>query len=366
VPRRAERATAHPPFGLGGLGGFWTNDEVASFLDSLVADDAANLVAPKVDTVGTSRRGRPILGLLLGKQDGGLPTRPAVLLNALTHAREPQGMQSLLYFAHWLLSRYGADSEASYLLDHRRIYLCPVVNPDGYFVNESLYVANGSFGFWRKNCRDNDGDGFFDMPGDGVDLNRNYGYQWGFPNGGSSSNPASDVYRGPSAFSEPETQAQRTLVNTLQPKTGLSFHTYGDYYIHPWGYTAAAPPDSLDFYDWSFDATLGSHYQYGQAPRTLYAVAAGWYKNVKFFTVSDHIYQSAVIGFNAEWFDKLPPDLQKLLIEEGRVFEQASLPARNCDPPFRIQRPDHAPGRIAAGRATISRCPRRALPSPRR
>jgi hypothetical protein len=267
------RITVIPPFGQGSLGGFWTNLEAADFLDSLATDDPDDLVGA-VETLGFSHADRPVLGLLLGKQDGGLSSRPAVLLNSLTHAREPQGMQSLLYFAHWLLSRYGSDPEATYLLDHRRIYLCPVVNPDGYFVNESLYVASGTgtFGFWRKNYRDNDGDGNFDRPGDGVDLNRNYGHQWGIPNGGSSSTPSSDVYRGPSAVSEPETEIQRQLVISLQPKTGLSFHTYGDYFIHPWGYTVDAPPDSMDFYDWSLEATIGSHYQLGQATRNLYAV----------------------------------------------------------------------------------------------
>ena len=45
----------------------------------------------------------------------------------------------------------------------------------------------------------------------GVDLNRNFGYEWGANNTGSSPDPCSDVYRGESAFSEPETQAVRIL-----------------------------------------------------------------------------------------------------------------------------------------------------------
>jgi hypothetical protein len=273
VPRlRVGRVVQHPIFGQGSMGGFWTADEVKSFLDSLVADDPNDLVADKLDTLGYSRRGRPVLGLLLGKQDAGLASRPAALFTGLIHAREPEGMQALLYFAHRLLSRYGSDPEATYLLDHRRLYLCPVVNPDGYALNESLFVARGTFGYWRKNLRDNDGDGVFDYPGDGVDLNRNFGYQWGIDDVGSSPTPSSEAYRGPGPFSEPETQAQRAMVDSLKPVTGLAFHTYGDYFLFPWGYTAAATPDSLDFFDWSLDATLGSHFQLGQAPRTLYRV----------------------------------------------------------------------------------------------
>lgn len=47
----------------------------------------------------------------------------------------------------------------------------------------------------------------------GVDLNRNYGYKFGSTyDKGSSSDPCGEDYRGPYAFSEPETQAIRNLV----------------------------------------------------------------------------------------------------------------------------------------------------------
>lgn len=54
---------------------------------------------------------------------------------------------------------------------------------------------------------------------------------------------------------------------------------------------------------------------------TLYMIAAGWHKSVKHVTISEHIYQPAAISFNKAWFDKLPADLQKLLIEEGRALQ---------------------------------------------
>jgi len=53
----------------------------------------------------------------------------------------------------------------------------------------------------------------------------------------------------------------------------------------------------------------------------LYAIAASWHKSIKFFTVSGHIYQPAAIAFNKEWFEKLPKDLQTLLIAEGRAIQ---------------------------------------------
>ena len=54
---------------------------------------------------------------------------------------------------------------------------------------------------------------------------------------------------------------------------------------------------------------------------TLFTIAANWHKTVKFFTISNHIYQPAIIAFNKEWFDKLPADLQTILIEEGRLLQ---------------------------------------------
>lgn len=53
----------------------------------------------------------------------------------------------------------------------------------------------------------------------------------------------------------------------------------------------------------------------------LYMIAAGWHKSVKHVTISEHIYQPAAIVFNKEWFSKLSPAFQKILIEEGRLVQ---------------------------------------------
>ncbi|MBI5710379.1 MAG: immune inhibitor A [Candidatus Eisenbacteria bacterium] len=258
------RIEALPPFGSGSMGGYWTLAEVKMKLDSLVAGDTQDVVADKLDTIGTTVEGRPIWGLKLGKRVTGPDPRPVAFYNALAHAREPEGMQALFYFVDDLLAKYGSDPFATYLLDQRVIYIVPVANSDGYFYNQTTNPAGG--GMWRKNRRDN-GDGTF-----GVDLNRNFGYMWGLNNTGSSGTTSSDLYRGPSAFSEPETRAQRDIVAALTPRTGLSFHTYSDLFLHPWGYTPAATPDSLTFYEWNDEATVASHYIAGNAPRVLYDV----------------------------------------------------------------------------------------------
>jgi TRAP-type transport system periplasmic protein len=52
----------------------------------------------------------------------------------------------------------------------------------------------------------------------------------------------------------------------------------------------------------------------------LFAFATSWFSQIDTWTVSDHIYQPAVITFNKAWFDKLPADLQAILLD-GRVEE---------------------------------------------
>ena len=83
-----------PPFGSGSMGGYWTLAEVKMKLDALVADDTQDLVADKLDTLGTTGQGRPIWGLKVAKSVADPDTRPVAFFNALTHAREPEGMQA--------------------------------------------------------------------------------------------------------------------------------------------------------------------------------------------------------------------------------------------------------------------------------
>lgn len=59
----------------------------------------------------------------------------------------------------------------------------------------------------------------------------------------------------------------------------------------------------------------------GYDQSALYAIAASWYKSAKYFTISDHMYQPALIVLNAEWFNKLPADLQAIVVDEGRALQ---------------------------------------------
>lgn len=74
-------------------------------------------------------------------------------------------------------------------------------------------------------------------------MNRNYGYKWGGK--GTSQNPCSEVYAGSGPFSEPETKAVEQFLSKSAAdfRASLSFHSYGQYVLYPWGYDRVVPPD---------------------------------------------------------------------------------------------------------------------------
>lgn len=82
----------------------------------------------------------------------------------------------------------------------------------------------------------------------GTDANRNFDSHW-MENGGASSNPCSETFAGPQAFSEPEADALRKYVTSIKDKIKiyLSFHSYGQYLLSPYGHTKdEVAPNSAD------------------------------------------------------------------------------------------------------------------------
>lgn len=72
----------------------------------------------------------------------------------------------------------------------------------------------------------------------GVDLNRNYGYKFGFDNEGSVNDPCDEIYRGAGPFSEFETQAVKNLVETSgRVSSAMNFHAWGNLWITPFCYS---------------------------------------------------------------------------------------------------------------------------------
>lgn len=187
---------------------------------------------------------------------------PEVFYMANTHAREIITPEIILYFMHYLIDNYGTDGYVTYLVNNRQIWLCPTINPDGHeyvFTGSSPSNYNDPM-WWRKNKQDNNNNGIFDPNYDGVDLNRNFGYKWGYDNSGSSPFPDNQTYRGTAAFSEPESQAIRDFVTRHKFIINLSFHSYSQLWLYPWGYTSQVTPDNEIFVALAESCVAYNHY----------------------------------------------------------------------------------------------------------
>ena len=242
----------------GTMGCYPTFVEAVAILDQMRAEFPA-LVSARTP-IGTSGEGRPVWMVELGDNPGVDEGEPEVLFTAVHHAREPGGLVTVLYTL-WDLLRRG-DAEAQYLLANRRLFVVPILNPDGYVYNQTTDPAGG--GLWRKNRRAN-ADGSV-----GVDLNRNYGFQWGRNDTGSSPNGAGQTYRGPAPFSEPETAALRAFVDGRRIRLALNYHSYSDVLIYPWGYEADLyTPDSAAFVEVARAMTADNGYGYGTANQVI-------------------------------------------------------------------------------------------------
>ena len=220
---------------LQALNGFtvWRSyDEPGGIRDQLYDIAARNPQIVKLVVLGHTHEGREIIALKLtqGARDKVDGSRPAVLYSSLQHAREwISGEVNLRTLKHFV-SRWRANDKAvRNMLKNRELWFLVVANPDGYqytFDVERL---------WRKNLRDNDGDGAI-TNADGVDPNRNFDEHWGYDDEGSSPDPRSETYRGPGPGSEPETQAMQGLIDLIKPRFMSNLHSVGEWILYPQGW----------------------------------------------------------------------------------------------------------------------------------
>lgn len=242
--------------------------EINTYLGQLAA---ANPATVSSFSIGNTLLGKPVNGIrITGPDLPGNPksARPQLMFNAGQHAREWVGPMTVMYFADQLLAGYGSNQRITDILNNAEVIIIPVVNADGY---DYTWTTNR---LWRKNRRTN-GDGSF-----GVDPNRNWGYQWGGE--GASTNPADETYRGPSGFSEPETQHLRDFVlANPRMRAAIDFHSYSQLILSPWGWTSALPPDAAIFDQLNSDiraAIGGVHglfYTAGPIYTTIYPASGG-------------------------------------------------------------------------------------------
>ena len=222
--------------------GMYTLEEVGSVLDSL--HEAHPRLMSARETIGYSFEGRPIWMVKISGDPGIDGPEPEILYTGALHGDEPMGVMALVYFMHYLLEQYGEDPRVTGIVRSRELYFVPVANPDGY---EKA---------WRLNTNSDE-----ERPG--VDLNRNFGFEW----------DGEAPFYGPHPFSELETQALRDLCLAREFRLALNYH---DFYLpillHPWGHGKSTTlPDSSTYDVLGERMTEANGYPYGQIAVVLYS-----------------------------------------------------------------------------------------------
>jgi hypothetical protein len=203
--------------------------------------------------LGTTYEGRQIVAVKISDNVGTDENEPEILYDANHHAREHLTVEMALYLLHLYTDNYAGNSRIKNIVNSREIWIIPSVNPDG----SEYDISTGSYKSWRKNRQPNAGSRYV-----GTDLNRNYGYKWGCC-GGSSGNPSSETYRGPSAFSAPEARvvrdfvASRVVGGKQQITATMDFHTYSELVLWPFGYTNSKTAPGMTADDNLALSTLG-------------------------------------------------------------------------------------------------------------
>jgi len=173
--------------------------------------------------LGESAGKNDIWCCIVSSEKNELQSKPASLIIGGHHGRECIGSEALYYTINYLLNNYSSNAQIRTWIDQSAILLIPLLNPDGHDIIE------------RKNAN-------------GVDLNRNYTFNWG--NDGASHEPSSEIYCGPNPLSESETQVANQMkifddlfIEYKNIKSTLDIHSGTEIILHPWGHTKDPAPD---------------------------------------------------------------------------------------------------------------------------
>jgi len=210
----------------------------------------------EIKEIGQTLEGRKIWAIKITGESEKM--KSVFFVNGMHHAREVMTPEITTDMIEYLTSRYGSDEKVKSWLDNTVVWVIPMFNLDG---NNKMWNENS---MWRKNTRN----------GHGVDINRNYPTAWNTCKGSSGSTWAQD-YRGASPASEPETQAMMNFVASIKPVFSISYHSYSEIVIYPFGCSPKRTP-ALEAVE-TIGAELGSKidYQPGTSWELLYNVDGG-------------------------------------------------------------------------------------------
>jgi hypothetical protein len=220
------REASHPLQGRGeSLSDYSDPSEIMAFVDQTVAEHPT--LARKIILTDELFEGQVQIAVHISANVQAPNDRPSFILDAQHHAREVMGPEIAMDAIEYLTSRYGTDAEVTHWLDNINVYVVPSVNPDG-----GMYVFTQD-NMWRKNRNPACGSGLKT----GIDLNRNYRFNW-YGCYGSDENCSSLVYHGTGPDSEPETRGLESLMDESRALFALTLHAYGEYIIYPYGCTS--------------------------------------------------------------------------------------------------------------------------------
>lgn len=246
--------------------GYHTYAEMVAELQAMAAAQPSIV---HLFSLGQSYEGRELIGVRISDDANDNLSEPGVFFVGQHHAREHLTVEVVLSLARLFAGRTGRVGMGN-LVHTRQIYIVPSLNPDG----AEYDIAGGSYHFWRKNRQPN-------AQAIGTDNNRNYSYKWGCC-GGSSGSGSSETYRGPNPFSTPEDSRMADfMIAHPNVTTGISYHTYGDLILYPYGYTYDDEPPDMQHVDHqtfvamgaAMEATAGYH---AQQSSDLYITDGDW------------------------------------------------------------------------------------------
>lgn len=172
--------------------------------------------------LGTTHLGYPILALRISNTPTSDTLKPALLFYGGVHGNDLMGTTQILDQIRLMLD--AQNNRYQSFLHMSDLWFLPLVNPDG---NLHMMRTSSASKMGRKNGRSTLGD-CESTPFEGVDIQRNFPYDW------KESNASSTHYSGPSPLSEPESQAIQKLAQRYQFLGALSWHSPGNYVTGPY------------------------------------------------------------------------------------------------------------------------------------